>query len=86
MLQEKTGRLNVLVLLLTLLAFATITVVAQDGTLRTKKQRVKFTNLERSFERAAVEFGIPSELLKAIAYAETHFVAPPLCSEFRRTF
>jgi len=73
MLREKTERLNVLVLLLTLLAFATITVVAQNGTLQTKKHQVKSRSLERAFERAAVEFGIPSELLKTIAYSETHF-------------
>ncbi len=46
MLQEKTGRLNVLALLLILLAFATITGVAQKGTLQTKENQVKFKSLE----------------------------------------
>ncbi|MBA4124485.1 MAG: hypothetical protein H0X72_18745 [Acidobacteria bacterium] len=71
--REKTGRLNILALLLTLLAFAATAVVAQNGRLQTKGYQVKSKSLERAFEKAAVEFGVPSELLKTIAYSETHF-------------
>ncbi len=39
MLQEKTGKLNILALLLTLLAFAATAVVAQNGTLQTKDRQ-----------------------------------------------
>jgi hypothetical protein len=39
MLQEKTGKLNILALLLTPLAFAATAVVAQNDTLQTKDRQ-----------------------------------------------
>lgn len=73
MFQEKIGRLNVLALLLTLLAFATITGVAQNGTLQPGPLKGDAAQINRWFAKAAAEFDVPLSVLQAIGYAESRW-------------
>lgn len=69
MLRWKPYGLNSLTFLLVLLTFAVI--VPETGT--AQRRQTKSKSLNTAFESAAREFNVPAELLKAIAYAETHF-------------
>lgn len=69
MLRLNTLRLNSLTFLLVFLTFAVI--VPQTGT--AQRRKMKNTSLNAAFENAAKEFNVPASLLKALAYAETHF-------------
>lgn len=73
MLQEKIGRLNVLALLLTLLAFATITGVAQKGTLQPGTLKGEAAQIDRWFAKASAEFDVPVSVLQSIGYAESRW-------------
>ena len=68
-LRWKTRGLSSLTFLLVLLTFAAL--VPQTGTAQRRKTKPK--SLDAAFASAAREFAVPAELLKAIAYAETHF-------------
>lgn len=73
MLQEKTGRLNFLALLLTLLAFATITGVAQKGTVQPGTMKRESAQIDRWFAKASAEFDVPVSVLQSIGYAESRW-------------
>lgn len=56
------------------MAFAIFTAIAMFPSVGTAQQRgEKSGRLNRAFEKAAAEFNVPSELLKAIAYSQSHF-------------
>lgn len=67
MLQINSLKLKVSVLMMMLAAM--VATVAAQGNGRTNKTR----KIEPMFERAAKEFGVPAQILKTIAYAETRF-------------
>lgn len=49
-------------------------VPANETRAQNKQQIIRQKNtLEKEFQRAAKEFGVPSDILKAVAYSETHF-------------
>ena len=73
MLQKITGRLNVLALLLTLLAFVTITGVAQKGTLQPGTLKREAAQIDRWFAKASAEFDVPVSVLQSIGYAESRW-------------
>lgn len=70
MLQRST-KLNALVFTFVLLALSLTAIISVEA--QSVRQTVKTGNLERAFAKAAKEFGVPVEILKAIAYSETRF-------------
>ena len=67
---QKTYGLKTLTFLLALVTF--VAIVPEAGTAQGRR-KLESKSLEKAFAGAAKEFNVPAELLKAIAYAETHF-------------
>ena len=70
MLQKKNTKLRLLSFLLMTAVFAAVSPMVSAQKIQ---RTIKPKSLNRTFERAAVEFGVPVEILKTISYSETRF-------------
>lgn len=70
MLQKKNTKLRLLTFLLMTAVFAAVSPIASAQKIQGP---IKLKSLNRTFKKAAVEFGVPVEILKTISHSETRF-------------